>query len=92
MSGVYHEWKYQKHSMLRNRMESLYEEMYGKKPVVRIMHGGVECGVFSEQIKGFDAVSIGPDIKDVHTVNERMSVSSAARVYEYLLKLLAELK
>ena len=44
------------------------------------------------QIKGFDAVSIGPDIKDVHTVNERLSISSAARVYEYLLKLLAELK
>ena len=92
MSGVYHEWKYQKHSVLRNKMENLYEEMNGKKPVVRIMHGGVECGVFSEQIKCFDAVSIGPDIKDVHTVNERLSVSSAARVFDYLLKLLAELK
>ncbi len=35
-----------------------------------------------------DIVSIGPDMKDIHTPRERLSISSSLRVYRFLEKLL----
>ena len=70
-------------------MIRVFEEMYGKKPEVSVIHAGVECGLLAEKIDGLDAISFGPDLFDIHTVNERLSISSAARTYDYLLKILA---
>ena len=92
LSGNYPGWPMKKTSPLRDKMQQVYLDLYGKEPVLETVHGGIECGLFSGKIAGFDAVSIGPDMKDIHSYNERLSVSSSARVYEYLLKLLAELK
>jgi dipeptidase D len=66
--------------------------MFGKEAVVEVVHGGVECGIFTKKIKGLDVVSIGPDIIDIHTASEKLSVSSTKRVWDFLLALLAELK
>jgi dipeptidase D len=73
-------------------MVAVYEEMFGKAPVLDVTHGGLECGLFSDGIKGLDAVSIGPDIQDIHSFRERLSISSSRRLYEFMIKLLAELK
>ena len=58
--------------------------MYKKEPKVEAIHAGLECGLLCSKIKGLDAVSIGPDMKNVHTPDERLSISSSERVYEFL--------
>lgn len=89
--GHYPAWEYRKESPLRDTMCRVYEELTGSSPQVVAIHAGLECGLLSEKLPGLDAVSIGPDMYDIHTYRERLSVSSAERVYNYLLKLLENL-
>ena len=56
------------------------------------IHAGLECGIFSGKIEGLDCVSIGPDMYDIHTPKERISISSVKRVYEFVLEVLKELR
>ncbi len=87
----YPAWEYRKNSPLRDTMANVYEKMYGKAPEIMAIHAGLECGLFSDKIDGLDAVSFGPNLYDIHTSRERMSVSSAERTYEYLLEVLKAL-
>ena len=86
--GGYPAWEYREDSHLREVMKSVYERMWGKSPEVVIIHAGLECGLFSEKIEGLDCVSIGPDNFDIHTTEERLSLSSSVRVWEFLLEVL----
>ena len=80
----YPAWEFNQSSPLREHMSAVYEEMFHKKARVEMIHAGVECGLFSAKIPGFDAVATGPDILDIHTPQERMSISSVERMYQYL--------
>ena len=86
--GDYPEWAYQPDSRLRDLAVSIYEEMTGKKPVISTIHAGLECGLFAEKMPGEDMISIGPDMKDIHTPGERLSISSTARTYAYVCRML----
>ncbi len=85
--GNYPGWAYRKDSPLRNKMVATYERMYGKTPRVEALHAGLECGVLATKINDLDCVSFGPDLFDIHTTKERLSLSSAERVWQYLLEL-----
>ena len=65
-------------------MIAVYQRLYGKEPEVVAIHAGVECGLFSEKISGLDCISIGPDMKDIHTTGEKLSVASTKRTWEYI--------
>ncbi|MEE1012168.1 MAG: aminoacyl-histidine dipeptidase [Acutalibacteraceae bacterium] len=84
----YPAWEYKKESMLRDTMISVYREMYGKELKVTAIHAGLECGIFCGKIDGLDCVSLGPDMYDIHTPEERLSISSCRRVWEFLLRVL----
>ncbi len=86
--GVYPGWEYAKNSPLRDLSGKVYEEMYGKKPEIQAIHAGLECGLFKDKKPEMDCISIGPDLTDVHTPKERLSISSTQRTYEYLCKIL----
>lgn len=86
--GDYPAWEYRKESGLREIMVDTYEEMFGKKPEVKAIHAGLECGLFYEKIADLDAVSFGPTMKDIHTTEEMLSISSTERMWNYLLKVL----
>jgi len=88
----YSAWERKNDSALADKMSAVYVTMFGKEPTVETVHGGLECGFFFENIEGLDAVSIGPDIADIHTPSEKLSISSAARTYDYLLKVLESLR
>ena len=62
--------------------------MFGKELVIEAIHAGVECGLLAGKIQGLDAVSMGPDIFNIHTPQERLSISSARRMYDYILRIL----
>ena len=90
VSGDYPGWKYRKDSPLRDKMTALYEKMYGKTPKVEAIHAGLECGILGSKIADLDCVSMGPDMKDIHTTEETLSISSTGRVWEFLVRLLEE--
>ena len=89
-SGEYPGWSYRVDSPLREKMVRIYKEHFGREPEIISIHAGLECGILAEKINNLDAVSIGPNMKDIHTTEERLSISSVQRVWEYVLKILAE--
>ena len=88
--GDYPAWEYKKDSTLRTLFVDKYEELTGKQPEVCAIHAGLECGLFAEKMPYLDMVSIGPDMQGIHTPEERLSISSTKRVYEYLLLVLKD--
>lgn len=89
--GHYPAWEYREVSPLRDVMVAVYEELTGQKPVVKAIHAGLECGLFSEKLPGLDAVSFGPRMRDIHTTRERLCISSTGRTYAYLCRVLERL-
>ena len=90
--GEYPAWEYEPNSKLRDVFAEVYERMYGKEAEQGVIHAGVECGLFAEKIQGLDMVSFGPNMYDVHTPDEKVSISSTKRSWEYLLEVLKALK
>ena len=86
--GAYPGWEYKKDSKLRDLMIDVFKDQYGKEPEVEAIHAGLECGMFAGKIPGLDCVSIGPNLDQIHTVRERMSISSVQRVYTFVLEVL----
>lgn len=89
-TGDYPGWAYRVDSPLRDSMVKIYTEMFGKAPKIEAIHAGLECGFFLGKIPELDCVSIGPEMKDIHTTEETMSISSVKRTWEFILKVLAE--
>ena len=92
VSGEYPAWEFKDESPLRESMVKLWKEMFAKDPVITAIHGGLECGLISSKCPDMDIVSIGPDIPDIHTPNERLNIESASRVYDFLVKYLQDCK
>ena len=89
--GEYPAWEYRKDSRLRETMVQTFETLYGEKPIVDVIHAGLECGIFSDRLPGLDAVSFGPQMHDIHTSRERLELASVARTWDYLVAVLARL-
>lgn len=89
VTGDYPGWAYRVDSPLRNKMLALYERMYGQKPRVEAIHAGLECGILAAKIEDLDCISFGPNMYDIHTTEETLSISSTRRVWDYLVQLLA---
>ncbi|MBS6195350.1 MAG: aminoacyl-histidine dipeptidase [Clostridiales bacterium] len=90
--GDYPAWEYKKDSVLRDLMVASYKEMFRKEPEVKAIHAGLECGLFYDRIPGLDCVSFGPDMQDIHTTEEKLSISSVERMWNYLLKVLENIQ
>ncbi|MCI9071197.1 MAG: aminoacyl-histidine dipeptidase [Lachnospiraceae bacterium] len=89
VTGDYPGWAYRVDSPLRNKMVALFEEMYGEKPRLEAIHAGLECGILAAKIPDLDGISFGPNMYDIHTTEETLSISSTQRVWDYLVRLLA---
>ena len=92
VQGDYPGWAYCQESPLRDLLVECYKDQYGKEPKVEAIHAGVECGMFVGKIPGLDCVSIGPDLRNVHTFNERMYIGSVQRTWKLLLEVLKRMK
>ncbi len=84
----YPEWEYAKNSKLEEICVNTYEEITGKKPHITAIHAGLECGLLLDKMDGAEAISMGPDMFEVHTPNEHVSISSIKNVWDYLVKVL----
>ena len=81
-------WEYKEDSKIRELIAKSFKEITGNEPVIKAIHAGLECGVFTQNIKGADVVSIGPNIYGAHTPEERMDIKSVGETWEWILKIL----
>ena len=89
VTGSYPGWSYNPHSVVKDTILAAYKDLFGKEGTVEAVHAGIECGLFADSIPNLDCVSIGPDMADVHTPREHLSISSTARTYALLKEVLA---
>lgn len=88
--GCYPGWQYRKESAFRDTILRSYESVTGKSGRIEATHGGLECGLFIKKIPGLDAVSMGPELHDVHSVRERLNIASTRRAYEVVCEVLRQ--
>jgi len=88
---AYPGWQPDMASPLLKTCEDVFERLYGKRPRVTAIHAGLECGVIGERAPGMRMISFGPDLRDVHSPREKVSISTTALFWDYLKALLAEL-
>lgn len=85
ISGSYPGWAPDPNSKLEKALENAYRDFYnGKEPIVTCIHAGLECGVINARLEGMDSVSIGPNLWDVHSINEKLEAESAERTLGFI--------
>ena len=87
----YPAWKMNPDSKLTKAVVDCYTRLFGKEPIVRGIHAGLECGLFSERYPNLDMVSFGPTLRFVHTPEERIHIPSVQMVWDHLLAVLKEI-
>ena len=87
-SDGYPAWKMRAESQLRDTVVATYRELFSKDPIVRGIHAGLECGLFSERYPNLDMISFGPTLRDVHTPDERLYIPTVQMVWDHLLLVL----
>lgn len=88
----YPEWSYKVNSPIRDLMIQTYHEMTGQTLDVQAIHAGLECGLLREKLGDLDMISLGPNMHEVHTPRERLSIGSTERVYHFLVEVLKRIK
>lgn len=90
--GEYPGWKYNKNSKLEKIYIQAYKKYHnGNDPIVCAIHAGVECGMIYKKLPHLDMISLGPDVKDVHTVNEKLYLLSCKTLLKTLLEIINNL-
>lgn len=90
-SSVYPAWTPDPKNPLIPIFSDVYKELTGKEAEVKAIHAGLECGVIGDRYSDMTMISLGPDLHDVHTPNEKLSIPSVERTYTLLLKVLKKL-
>ena len=92
LNGDYPAWEYKADSAMRELMAETYRDLFGEEAKIEAIHAGLECGLFSGKIPGLDCISFGPNMYDIHTPKERLSISSAQRTWKLIVEFLKRLK
>lgn len=87
-SDGYPGWKFNPESQILNVAVESYKRLFGKDPIVRAIHAGLECGLFGEKYPHLDMISIGPTLRGVHSPDERLLIPTVQLVWEHLLDIL----
>ncbi|PFE01079.1 aminoacyl-histidine dipeptidase [Bacillus cereus] len=88
----YPEWPYNPNSSIRDLFEKVHKEKYNKDVEIFAVHAGIECSVFVQKMPELDAISFGPDIFNVHTPDEHISISSVINNWGYFIDVMRETK
>ena len=88
----YPAWEYAKNSQLEKMCIDAYKNLTGNEPIIMALHAGLECGLLLEKMPHAEAISFGPNMYDVHTPNEHLSISSTENTWKFLLAVLKSMK
>jgi dipeptidase D len=81
-------WKPDLQSKILALSKKTYKDMFKAEPKIEAIHAGLECGIIGEKFPGMDMVSIGPTLKNPHSPEEQLHISTVDKFYKYLLKIL----
>ena len=87
----YPAWEYDKNSKIKDIALSVYKKMTGKEAKIEAIHAGLECGILKRVLPEVDMISLGPNLYDVHTPAEHLSISSVDRTWKFLKELIINL-
>jgi len=88
----YPPWQPNMDSPLLAKSLKIYENLFNKKPVVEVIHAGLECGIIGDKYPGMDMISIGPTLKFPHSPDEKINIPTIGMVWDFIAALLKELK
>lgn len=87
-SDGYPGWKPNMNSHIKDVCVASYKRLFGREPVVRAIHAGLECGLFTEKFPDVDMIAFGPTLRGVHAPGERLDLASLERFWAVLLDVL----
>lgn len=90
-AAVYPAWTPDPENPLIDVFKSIYNKLNNSDPEFTAIHAGLECGVIGNQFPGMTMISFGPDLKEVHTPNEKLSISSVERIWKMLVEALTSI-
>lgn len=90
--GHYPPWEFKNNSELQEIYKEEFKKKFGFEPEVVAIHAGLECGIFASKIENLDCIAIGPEMEAIHTVNERLSISSVKEMFDLILNVLQKCK
>ena len=82
-------WKPEPKAALVKVVNGVHEKVFGKPMAIKAIHAGLECGLIGEKYPEMEMVSIGPNMWDVHTPDENVSIPSVANFWKLLVAILA---
>ena len=91
VDDAYPGWKPNPESPIVKKTSEIYERLFAAEPEIKAIHAGLECGLLIEKVPGMDVVSIGPQIENAHSPDERVQISSVEKFYKHLLAVLEDL-
>lgn len=92
LSGDYPAWQPNPQSKFTEEVSASYKKITGKDPVITAIHAGLECGIINKAVAGMDSLSLGPNLFDVHSVNEHVEVLSAERTAAFVKAMLKDMR
>ena len=81
-------WKLDNNSVMFKKYKETYQKLFQKNPVEVIAQGGLEIASIQKRIAGLDIISIGANMKNIHTVNEITYISSWEKLYNIIISFL----
>jgi dipeptidase D len=88
----YPAWQPNLESPLLAKTIDVYHQLFGKKPIVKVIHAGLETGIIGQKIPNMDMISFGPTIKNAHSPDERIHLGTIGKIWDLTIALLKELK
>ena len=83
-------WSYAKESHIREEYLAAYAELFGKTPEVSVIHAGLECGIIRSRLPEMDMISVGPNMRNIHSPDERLDLASCARFWQVISRILSK--
>ncbi|KGN68727.1 aminoacyl-histidine dipeptidase [Porphyromonas gulae] len=81
-------WKPNPDSPILKAASESYERVFGRKPAVKAIHAGLECGLFLDKYPYLDMVSFGPTLRDVHSPVEKIEIKTVQLWWDHLVDIL----
>ena len=88
MTGGYSGWQPNVESPILHAMKESYKQQFGVEPAVKVIHAGLECGLFLDKYPALDMISFGPTLQGVHSPDERMLIPTVQKFWDHLLDIL----
>ena len=91
LDNNYPGWNYDEGSKLRKQYVDFVKETEGITLKEEGTHSGLETGIFKGALQDLDIITLGPDMFDIHTPDERLNMNSFYKCYQRLIHFLERL-